>query len=216
VSDVSLDLTHRLSPAHLGMLRRGSGISDEVIAARGCRTWRTRYVNTFTPRLFSATRLMIQTLVRCAAESPCLQGDRGDRNDRGDVKREIPRVLFITTSQVTGTARRVAQEQEADMDADAVTARRVGRVLRKMRWPPERTKTARGWAVNLAELHRLSQAYGVAWPSELCTTQQAPPPTNVTSVISVTSVTAPELEAALREEDGELPPAENDREVIWI
>jgi hypothetical protein len=150
-------------------------------------------------------RLVIQALVRSAADSPCLQGDRGDRNDRGDVKKEIPRVLYITTSQVTGTAAQVAQEQESDMDADAVTARRVGRVLRKMRWPPERTKTARGWAVNLAELRRLSQAYGVDWPAEPCATQEAPPPTNVTSVISVTSVTAPEVERAFREDGGELP-----------
>jgi len=131
-----------------------------------------------------------------------LQGDRGDRNDRGDVKKEIPRVLLITTSQVTGTAKQVAQEQESDMDADAVTARRVGRVLRKMRWPPERTKTARGWAVNLAELQRLSQAYGVDWPAEPCAMQEAPPPTNVTSVISVTSVTAPGAEGAGRTDSG--------------
>jgi hypothetical protein len=110
----------------------------------------------------------------------------------------------------------VAREQESDIDSDAVTARRVGRVLRKMRWPAERTKSARGWAVNLAELQRLTRAYGVDWPEEFAATQETPHLTNVTRVISVTSVTTPELEAALREEDGELPPAENDREVIWI
>ena len=38
VSDACLDLTQRLSRAHLEMLRRGSAISDEVIAARGYRT----------------------------------------------------------------------------------------------------------------------------------------------------------------------------------
>ncbi len=38
MSDASLDLTHRLSAHHLEMLRRGSGISDQVIAARGYRT----------------------------------------------------------------------------------------------------------------------------------------------------------------------------------
>ena len=34
----SLELNQRLSSTHLEMLRRGSGISDEVIAARGYRT----------------------------------------------------------------------------------------------------------------------------------------------------------------------------------
>jgi hypothetical protein len=38
VQHTNVELTHRLSPAHLEMLRRGSGISDEVIAARGYRT----------------------------------------------------------------------------------------------------------------------------------------------------------------------------------
>ena len=38
VSDVPLEQPQRLSGPHLEMLRRGSGISDEVIAARGYRT----------------------------------------------------------------------------------------------------------------------------------------------------------------------------------
>jgi hypothetical protein len=38
VQHTNVELIHRLSPAHLEMLRRGSGISDEVIAARGYRT----------------------------------------------------------------------------------------------------------------------------------------------------------------------------------
>jgi hypothetical protein len=38
VSDVHPELTHCLSAPHLEMLRRGSGISDAVIAARGYRT----------------------------------------------------------------------------------------------------------------------------------------------------------------------------------
>jgi hypothetical protein len=162
------------------------------------------------------TRLVVQALVRCAVDSPCLQGDRGDRNDRDDVKKVNPRALFMTTSQVTRTATAVAQEQESDMDADAVTARRVGRVLRKMRWPAERRKSARGWSVNLAELERWTRAYGVDWPAEPCATREAPPPGNVTSVISVTSVTAPEAERALRDDDGELPSPAEEREVFWI
>jgi hypothetical protein len=137
------------------------------------------------------TRLVIQALVRCAADSSCTPGDCGDRNDRDDVKKKIPRALLMTTSQATRGARTVAQEQETDLDSDIVTARRVGRVLRKMPWTADPTKSARGWAVNLAELHRWTRAYGVEWPGKLCATQGAPHPTNVTSVISVTTVTAP-------------------------
>jgi hypothetical protein len=38
VQDANLELSNRLSPTHLEMLRCGSGISDDVIAARGYRT----------------------------------------------------------------------------------------------------------------------------------------------------------------------------------
>jgi hypothetical protein len=52
--------------------------------------------------------------------------------------------------------REVAQELESDLDAEALSVRLVGRVLRKMRWRYERTNRAKGWVVNLAELRRLT------------------------------------------------------------
>jgi hypothetical protein len=162
------------------------------------------------------TALVIQALVRCAAEHVPSRGDVGDRNDGGDVKEEISRALILTTSQVTRAARTLAQEQESDLDTETLTGRRIGRVLRKMRWRSERTKSARGWAVNLAELHRWTRAYGVEWPEQLHAIQGAPYPTNVTSVISVTNVTAPEAQDASREDDGELPSSEGDREVFFL
>jgi hypothetical protein len=70
--------------------------------------------------------------------------------------------------------------------------------------------------VNLAELHRWTRAYGVEWPEQLHAIQGAPYPTNVTSVISVTNVTAPEAQDASREDDGELPSSEGDREVFFL
>jgi len=162
------------------------------------------------------TRLVIQGLVRCAVDSGRARDDVGDRNDGGDVNREIPRALIFTTSQVTRAARAAAQEQESDLDTDTLTGRRIGRVLRKMRWRSERTKSARGWAVSLAELHRWTRAYGVEWPEGLGATQGASHPTNVTSVICVTNVTAPGAEGATRGTCGTLSPEENARERFEI
>ena len=36
-----------------------------------------------------------------------------------------------------------------------------------MRWRSERTNRAKGWVVNLPELQRWTQAYGIEWPERL-------------------------------------------------
>jgi hypothetical protein len=88
----------------------------------------------------------------------------------------------------------------------------VGRVLQKMRWQSERTKSARGWAVNVAELHRWTRAYGVEWPEELGATQGAPHLGSVTSVTGVTSVTAPGTNGANGGNSASLSPQQIDFE----
>ena len=109
-----LDLSRRLSAAHLEALRRGSAISDEVIAARGYRTIADRTelaalgfapsqqrvpglgalmeglavdYQAECPELETGdlTALVVRALLRCAAAI----GDGCDAGDGDDGKKEI-------------------------------------------------------------------------------------------------------------------------------
>jgi hypothetical protein len=68
--------------------------------------------------------------------------------------------------------------------------------------------------VNLPELQRWTQAYGLEWPKELINALEAPHPTNGTN--GTNGTTAPTAEDSIFEEDGELPPPEDGREVFWL
>jgi hypothetical protein len=155
-------------------------------------------------------RLVIQGLVRCAANCTGVRSDVSDAGDVSDVKKEIPRELTLTTSLITRAAKEVAHELEMDLDPETLTSRRVGRTLRKMRWRSERTNNARGWLVNLAELRRWAQAYGVDLPKEWIACQEAPHPTNVTNVTNV--ITSPGAEGESRENGGGFSSQEIDYE----
>jgi hypothetical protein len=130
------------------------------------------------------------------------------------VKGEILRELTFKTSAVVTAAKEVAQELEADIDSDTLTVRRVGRILQKMRWRSVRTNKAKGWVVNLPELQRWTQAYGLEWPEELRNATGAPQPTNGTN--GTNGTTARGVEEARGQEEGERPTPDGEREVLWI
>jgi hypothetical protein len=50
-----------------------------------------------------------------------------------------------------------------------------------MRWRSLRTNRAKGWVVNLPELQRWTQAYGLEWPQELVNALGAPHSANGTN-----------------------------------
>jgi hypothetical protein len=118
------------------------------------------------------TALVIQGLGRCAVSAV---------GAVSAVKDEIPRELTFKTSAVVAAAKEVAQEMESDLDTETLTPRRVGRILQKMRWRSVRTNRAKGWVVNLPELHRWTEAYGLEWPQELITSLGATHPANGTN-----------------------------------
>jgi hypothetical protein len=77
------------------------------------------------------------------------------------VSLESPTSIDINTAQVVEEAKAVAEAFEADIDADAITARRVGRVMSTLRFVHIRDAKLKGWRVDLRHLANLARAHGV-------------------------------------------------------
>lgn len=103
-------------------------------------------------------------------------------NDVSDVKKETLSESFsFGTSVITKAAKEVAEEIEADIDQEVITARRVGRVLAKMRLRSDRTAKRRGWRITTGELLGWLTAYGISVPEELANLQTPSLSINVTN-----------------------------------
>jgi len=64
----------------------------------------------------------------------------------------------------------IAEDEELDIDTSAMSTKRVGRVLGRMRFrqrPRAGGKGARQWRVLLPELQGWAKAYGISLPTEL-------------------------------------------------
>ena len=119
-------------------------------------------------------------------------------NDVHDVTKETPEATTFAfgTSAITKLAKELAEEIEADIDPESITARRVGRVLGKMRLRADRTTKRRGWKMSLGDLLGWLTAYGIQAPDEFADLQTAPSHTNVIDDTNViTSQPEPAAEA---------------------
>ena len=70
---------------------------------------------------------------------------------------------MFSTSSVTDATVQAAEENESDIDAQSITSRRVGRVLRKMRLEQHREAGGgrRGWVVSTETIRAWAERYGV-------------------------------------------------------
>jgi hypothetical protein len=66
-----------------------------------------------------------------------------------------------TTGRLTEEAKRIAQDEEVDIEIERITSRRVGRVLAKLRIPKDPDTSIRQWRVIVADLARLALAFGI-------------------------------------------------------
>jgi hypothetical protein len=107
------------------------------------------------------------------------------------VNGESVREITFKTSQIAEVTKAVAEELEADLDLDHITARRVGRVLGKMRLKPDRDGKLKGWRVALSELERWAASYGV--PFDL-SRDSTPPPNGTNETNGITAPAAAERE----------------------
>lgn len=128
------------------------------------------------------TVLVIRALCRRAG---C---DVSDLNDVSDVNTEGGR-WNMQTSQITESAKRIAEEQELDIDIESITSRRIGRAMGKMRFKQKREagKGTKGWTVTAEELQGWVVSQGLFVTKQ--SNQPDPSHTNVTNVTKVTNVT---------------------------
>jgi hypothetical protein len=93
------------------------------------------------------------------------------------VNGEIPERFTFKTSQIVEETKILAEEIEADIDAESINSRRVGRVLGKMRLKPDRDSKKKGWCITRSEIERWAISYGVPFQNANDTT----PPLNGTN-----------------------------------
>lgn len=100
-------------------------------------------------------------LVICAL-SKCCGVDEPDVSDVSDVLAKAGG-KFISTQEITESVRDIAADIEADIDPDAITTRRIGWVLKKLRLRAGRNsaRTMRGWEVTINDLTLLRRRYGI-------------------------------------------------------
>jgi len=94
---------------------------------------------------------------------------------------EIPHEFQVKTADITEATISVAQELEADIEANWINARRVGRVLGKMRLRKDRSGKSKAWRVALSDLARWTKSYGIPLPSELSNQENGTLPINGTN-----------------------------------
>jgi Domain of unknown function (DUF3854) len=125
------------------------------------------------------TVLVIRALCRGAG---C---DISDIRDVSDIKRE-GKPWTLKTSQITETAKEIAEELELDIKLEDITSRRIGRVLGKMRFKKAREggKGTRLWQVSADELQDWVCSQGL-----IMTKSDDTLSLNVTDVTNVTNVT---------------------------
>ena len=114
------------------------------------------------------TLLILQGLCKLAA-------DMSDIKDNSDIRKTA---WTFSTSQISEAVQSIAKNTEADIEIDAITSRKVGRLLGKLRLRKTREagKGTRQWQITLNELERWSAVYGIHLPVEVT------PQTNVTHV----------------------------------
>lgn len=135
------------------------------------------------------TVLVVRALCRCAQLDPA---DPEDIN--GLERRAVEWVL--KTAQITDAARALAEELELDMEAEHITARRVGRTLGKMRLRQAKRVSARdtkGWRLGAEELKGWLVTLGLVGalpPVTLRSDESDPLSTNDTNDTNDTNVTS--------------------------
>ena len=133
------------------------------------------------------TRLVIMALGMIIGKKVKDISDVCDVCDTSDVYRLSH---FLLTALITQAAQLLLNHFELDINPETVTSRRVGNVLRRMRFITARQGTTgkRGWNVSVRDVHRWSVRYGLD-PSSIMGLKIVTHSTNVTDVTNVTNVT---------------------------
>jgi hypothetical protein len=156
----SLDLQHRLQHSYSV---RSEGQDQTVIGGLWQRleemSWSYQQEESADQQSGDIVLLVLQGLCKLAS-------DRSDIKDNSDI---YSAGWTFTTSQISEAAQQIAEQTEADIDADKITSRKVGRLLGKLRLRKAREagKGTRMWQVTFADLKRWAAVYNIQLPLDL-------------------------------------------------
>jgi len=124
------------------------------------------------------TYVLIRALFACTGTSissfPSVSSIKGEG---GTEQRAKPWTL--PTADITAAAMKIAQESELDIDPDAITARRVGRHLARLRLKKDPDTSKRAWEITLADLTRLALSFGLVADQPDQALSDKPPPVDI-------------------------------------
>ncbi len=122
-------------------------------------SWRYQQEETSDLQSSDLTLLVLQGMCKLAA----------DKSDIKDISDVAASTWTFSTSQISEAAQTIAESNEADIDKESITSRKVGRLLGKLRLRKTREagKGTRQWQITLAELERWARVYGIHFPVEL-------------------------------------------------
>jgi hypothetical protein len=75
--------------------------------------------------------------------------------------------IHLATAAIVACAQRIVRENDYDTRDDPIDARRIGHLMRKLRFEADRTNASRQWRVSLDHLAKLSRSYGLNLPARL-------------------------------------------------
>ncbi len=119
-------------------------------------SWKYHYEEQPSLQTGDLTLLVIRALLACAVRA-------------NKANSAIDTEWFFPTSQVTAMVIKIANAEEADIDTDSITSRKVGRILGKLRFNSKRPEGSkpRGWLITRGGLDRLCISYGIQPPDGL-------------------------------------------------
>jgi len=121
-------------------------------------SWDYQYKEHPTLQTGDLTHLIIRGLLACAISA-------------NEAMCAINAAWFLPTSSVTSMVIEIANREEADIDTNSITPRKVGRILSSLRFESKRPdgSNPRGWVITRQGLERLCISYGIQYPSMLNT-----------------------------------------------
>jgi Domain of unknown function (DUF3854) len=124
------------------------------------------------------TYLLIRALFDCTGTSissiPSISSIKGEGGTEHRVK-----PWMLPTADITAAAMKIAQESELDMDPDAVTTRRIGRHLARLRLKKDPDTSKRAWEITLTDLTRLALSFGLVADQPNQALADKPPPVDI-------------------------------------
>jgi hypothetical protein len=122
----------------------------------------TKYTLTERPNLEigNLTTLIIKALLQCT-ETSIKSITSVSSVKKKSQKSENAKRWTLTTTQITEAVKAIAEQEEADIAPEFITARRIGRSLARLRLTKDPDTSKRAWSISFTDLVRLAVSFGL-------------------------------------------------------